>query len=177
MENGGVGSYLLLSLASPVRGEVRHSKDLPPPSRRMPCVRLQAAAGELSRALREGNHGVPSIFPTRCGVGRSPRRFPDAKPLQAPPHSGRRRSLTNHKTLPRSIAEIIIALLLSAVHQATDFAGRSPTAFIYGDVDDIQSMFGFPPLFLMLDLAPLTGRNGGVVPHYFMKGAHVRRTS
>jgi len=26
-------------------------------------VRLQAAAGELSRASREANHGVPSIFP------------------------------------------------------------------------------------------------------------------
>jgi hypothetical protein len=39
MEKRGIASYLLASLVSPVRGEVRLSKDLPPESG-MPCVRL-----------------------------------------------------------------------------------------------------------------------------------------
>jgi hypothetical protein len=46
VKKGDVRYYLSLSLASPLQGEVRHSKDLPPPSRRMSCIRLLPAAGE-----------------------------------------------------------------------------------------------------------------------------------
>lgn len=61
-----------LASSSPVRGRVRHSKDILPRGRRRPRVpaAIDRAAGETIEGIRKGNHRMPSPFSNGPAKGR-----------------------------------------------------------------------------------------------------------
>lgn len=114
------GRCPFLSIGQPRVPRARRGAAFQRPSSPESADAARAAAGSSRRTIEgtgEGNHVVPSIFPTGCSHVLVPRRWPpprsfhDAKSRwKRELTPGRSCSLANHKTLPRGREEITTAL-------------------------------------------------------------------